>query len=248
MTTVQSVERAFSILDVISDGATGVTDIATRAGLPKSTVARLLATLEGLGMVEQVPDGRDYRLGARLSDLSGPADSDMQLTGTLQPHLERLSMQLGEATGFGVPSRHSVRVLSQVESPNPVQVRDYTGMVFPAHVGAPGICLMAEWPAAELSRYLSRPLRAYTDRTMTDPRQIRSRLDQVCVDGYCWAHGEFAEGISSVASVVRDGNGQALGALHAHGPTYRFPAPGDGEWTADLIRGAANQVVAHSAS
>ena len=247
MTTVQSVERAFAVLDVVSGGASGVTEIAGRTGLPKSTVARLLATLEELGAVEQVADGSDYQLGTRLVEICGPVDADRQLASTMRPHLERLSMQLGEAAGFGVPSRHSVRVLSQVESPNPVQVRDYTGMVFPAHVGAPGICLMAEWPEVELSRYLERPLRAYTDRTMVDPRQIRKRIDKVRENGYCWVHGEFAEGISSVASVVRDGHGRALGALHAHGPTYRFPAPGDGEWTAELIRGTASQIVAHSA-
>lgn len=244
MATVQSVERAFSILEVVSRVTSGVTEIAERVDLPKSTVARLLSTLEDIGAVERAPDSAQYRLGRRLPEMCGPVDLTAQLSLTLRPHLERLAMQLGEATGFGVPDGQAVRVVSQVESPNPVQVRDYTGEVFPAHVGAPGVCIMAEWPEREVRRYLSRPLVAYTEHTMVHPQQVYERIVQVQRDRYCWVHEEFAEGISSVASVVRDPRGRVLGALHAHGPTYRFPAPGDAGWVAELIRVTAEQVFA----
>ncbi len=242
MPRVQSVERAFAILDIVATGASGVTEIAGRTDLPKSTVARLLSTLEDVGAVERATDGAYYRLGPRLPEMCGPVDVTAQLAVTMRPHLERLAMQLGEASGFGVPDGHAVRVISQVESPNPVQVRDYTGMVFPAHVGAPGMCLMAEWPEREVRRYLSRPLAPYTEHTMIHPQQIYERIVQVRKDGYCWVHEEFAEGISSVAAVVHDPRGRVVGALHAHGPTYRFPAPGDGIWTAELIRATASEI------
>ncbi len=103
---------------------------------------------------------------------------------------------------------------------------------------------MAEWPEREVRRYLSRPLVAYTEHTMVHPQQVYERIVQVQRDRYCWVHEEFAEGISSVASVVRDPRGRVLGALHAHGPTYRFPAPGDAGWVAELIRATAEQVFA----
>ena len=77
---------------------------------------------------------------------------------------------------------------------------------------------------------------------MIHPQQIYERIVQVRKDGYCWVHEEFAEGISSVASVVHDPRGRVVGALHAHGPTYRFPAPGDGIWTAELIRATASEI------
>jgi len=244
MPTIQSVERAFAILEVVSGGACGVTDIAGGAGLPKSTAARMLATLENLGVVERVDGGSDYQIGPRLPQMCGPVDATLHLAAIVQPHLERLAMQLGEATGFGIATGSAVRVVTQVESPSAVQVRDYTGEVFPAHVGAPGVCLMAEWPKRELDQYLSRPLSAYTDHTVVHPGQIRERLDQVRRDGFCWVHEEFAEGISSVAAVVRNPQGRALGAMHAHGPTYRFPADGDKLWVADLVRQTAQQVFA----
>ena len=71
MSSVQSIRRAFAVLDALDEGPLGVTDVADRAALPKSTAARLLATLVGEGAVEQVPGETSYRLGPRLVTLAG---------------------------------------------------------------------------------------------------------------------------------------------------------------------------------
>ena len=244
MSTVQSVERAFTILEYVSAGASGVTEIAGQAQLPKSTVARLLATLESLGAIARVGDSSEYRLGPRLAELVGPVDATVQLIAAVRPHLERLALQLGEGTGFAVPSGSTVQVASQVDGEHAVQVRDYSGEMFPAHVGAPGVCMMAEWSDADLDRYLARPLAGYTEHTVVHPQQIRERIALVRRDGSCWAHEEFALGISTVAAVVRGPKGRALGSLYAHGPTYRFPGQGDADWIAEQIRRTAQQVFA----
>lgn len=243
MAGVQSIERAFAILEVVSGGASGVTEIAGRSALPKSTVARLLSTLEDLGVVERVPDGSNYQLGPRLPRMLGPGAVADRLVATIRPHLERLSLQLGEGTGFAVPNGSAVQVTVQVEGPHPVQVRDYTDELFPAHVGAPGVALMAQWREPDVERYLAHPLSAYTDHTVVHPAQVRERLAGVRRDGLCWAHEEFAVGISTVAAVVRAPNGRVLGALYAHGPTYRFPAPESVAWTEDLIRRTAEHAL-----
>ena len=68
MSTVQSIERAFAVLRALTAGPAGVTDIAGRVGLPKSTVSRLLSTLEDIGAVEQVAAGSDYRIEQRSQE------------------------------------------------------------------------------------------------------------------------------------------------------------------------------------
>jgi DNA-binding IclR family transcriptional regulator len=242
MSTVQSVQRAFAILDIVAGGASGITEIAGQAMLPKSTVARLLATLETLQAVERIDDGTEYRIGQRVVQMAGPLEAHAYLSTAVQPHLERLSDQLGEATGFAVPNGYSVRNVSQVESPNPVQVRDYSGLVVPAHIGSPGLAMMSQWPDAELEHYLTRPLDRYTPDTMVDPDRLRLRLKQVHEDGYAWVHEEFAEGISSVASCLLDADGHVLGTIHAHGPTYRFPEEGQEVVIGELVRDTARQI------
>ena len=67
---VQSIERAFAVLAALTDGPVGVTDVAERADLPKSTAARMLASLAREGAVEQVPGDTRYRLGPRMEALA----------------------------------------------------------------------------------------------------------------------------------------------------------------------------------
>ncbi len=244
MSTVQSVERAFAVLDVVAGGESGITEIASQTKLPKSTIARLLGTLEVLQAVERIDGGTEYRIGPRVAQMAGPIEAHAYLATAVQPHLERLSQQLGEATGFAVPNGYAVRNISQVESPNPVQVRDYTGLVAPAHIGSPGLAMMSRWPDEELDHYFKRTLDGFTRHTMTDPDQLRVRLKQIAQDGYAWVHEEFAEGISSVASCLLDPDGRVLGTIHAHGPTYRFPEEGQEAQIGELVRDTARQIFA----
>ncbi|MEE8599457.1 IclR family transcriptional regulator [Euzebya tangerina] len=239
MSLVQSVERAFTILSVLSGEAMPLTAIAAQTMLPKSTVARLLTTLEALGAVEREDDGWNYRVGPAIAEMARATDLDARLVSMVTPHLKNLTMAVGEATGFAVLEGYRVRFIAHVESPTPVQIRDYTGTVCPAHVGPSGLCMMTAWPAEELSRYLERPLGAFTPSTVTDPEEIRKRLEQIEEDGYLWIHDEFAEGISSVAAPVQDTDGVMVGAVHAHGPSYRFPAFGQAEGIGEVVRDAA---------
>ncbi|MFP5332092.1 MAG: IclR family transcriptional regulator [Acidimicrobiia bacterium] len=240
MATVQSVERAFQVLRALAVGPAGVSELAAHVDLPKSTVARLLATLEGLGAVERTDDG-GYRVGVMMSELSGSVDSNVALATAVRPHLEHLSSILGEASGLTLPEGFSAVYVAQVESPNPVQVRDYTGLSLPMHVGPASLVIMSEWPADLLARYLSRPLQAYTRFTVTDPELILKRLTAIRDDGHCWIHEEFAEGINSVAAPVRDREGRIIGAISAHGPSYRFPEVGEADRIADRVKAAARR-------
>src|SRR6476619_5419343 len=130
MSSVQSIRRAFAVLDV---GPLGVTDVAERAALPKSTAARLLATLVGEGAVEQVPGETAYRLGPRLVTLGGGFSLIRSLAAVGRPVLADLAAQSGEAAGLGVPDGDLIHYIDQVDTPNPVLVRDWTGARAPLH-------------------------------------------------------------------------------------------------------------------
>jgi DNA-binding IclR family transcriptional regulator len=223
MTMVQSIERAFRVLRALAVGPAGITELAARVDLPKSTVARLLATLEAMDAVEREVDGRAYRIGMGMVELAGAIDATAALATAVMPHLTRLAAAVGEAAGFGVPTGYSMHYLVQVESPSAVQVRDYTGLSVPMHIGPSGLCVMSRWPEADLRRFLARPLEAFTGHTITDPTLIRKRLADIRQSGHCWIHEEFAEGINSVAAPVFDAGRRVLGAIHIHGPAYRFP-------------------------
>src|SRR4051812_2330087 len=239
---VQSIHRAFSVLGALADGPLGVTDVATRSRMPKSTAARLLAALASEGAVEQGPGETRDRLGPHLVALASGLGDARGLVATSRPTLVELAAELGEAAGLSVRDGWTAHYVDQVDSPNPVQVRDWTGTRIPLHAVSSGQVFLAQLPAPVLSRYLAEPLDAFTPRTLTDAPALLERLREVRRDGHAWARDEFADGITSVAAGVADARGELVAAVHVHGPTYRFPAPGTDEEIAAAVRAAAGRV------
>jgi DNA-binding IclR family transcriptional regulator len=93
-----------------------------------------------------------------------------------------------------------------------------------------------------LARYLAEPLEAFTPRTLTDASALLERLRQVRRDGHAWVRDEYSIGISSVAAPIADARAEVVAAVHVHGPSYRFPAPGDEDRIASAVRAAAARI------
>jgi IclR family transcriptional regulator, acetate operon repressor len=238
---VQSLERAFAILDEVAQRPAGVTAIADRVRLPKSTVARLLATLEEVDAVERF-DGSQWRIGPGVEALTSAASPERSLVSAARPLLVELVGDLGEDAGLGLPDGNEIHYVDQVESDNPVQVRDWTGTRAPLHAVPSGLVLLAEWPSDALDAYLGGELVALTRHTVTDPDRLRGRLAEVREAGHAWGLEEFAEGIDSVAAPIRDARGNAIAAVHVHGPSYRFPAPRSEARVAAAVTAAASEI------
>jgi IclR family acetate operon transcriptional repressor len=223
---VQAIERAFGVLGALTDGPIGVTEVAERVGLPKSTAARMLASLAREGAVEQVPGETRYRLGPRIETLATGLVATRSVVAIARPHLAELAASIGEAAGLSIPDDREVHYIDQVDTPNPVGIRDWTGSRVPMHAVSSGLVFLAHRPAIAIERYLAEPLLALTERTTTDPDVLRERLRAVALAGFAWVHDEFADGISSVAAGIADASGEVVAAVHVHGPSYRFPPPG----------------------
>jgi DNA-binding IclR family transcriptional regulator len=244
MSSVQSIRRAFDVLGTLGDGPLGVTEVADRAGLPKSTAARLLATLVGEGAVEQVPGDTSYRLGPRLITLSAGFSLARSLAAIARPMLTDLAEASGEAAGLALPDGDLVHYIDQVDTVQPVLVRDWTGARAPLHAVSSGQVLLAFRTPAAIERYLERPMERFTDRTLADADAVRERLREVRRRGYAWAIEEFDADISSVAAPIADASGEVIAAVHVHGPSYRFPATGSEADLAQLVVAGAARIAA----
>lgn len=239
---VQSVERAFAILRCLGSGPAGVSEIAERTSLPKSTVSRLLATLADLDAVSQIDPNGAYGLGELLLDLSASATPGRNLVATARPVLEDLVERLGESAGVGVLDGRNVYYLDQVNSDNEVQVRDWSGDRVDAHVASAGLVLLAYAPASVRARFLGGPLEAFTEHSITDPARLTHRLDETRRAGYAWAFEEFAPGLNSVGAPIVNSSGTVFAAVSVHGPSYRFPAPGASAAVAATVVDAAQRI------
>ncbi len=247
---VQSVVRAFAVLRAVAanEGDGGVSAVARHARLPKSTTARMLATLEGIGAVERLGGDASYRIGPGLRALAGNGAADSRLVDVAHPYLVELVAELDEDAALAVPAAGAVLFVDQVPSSHPVQVRDWTGQRFPLHTNAAGFVFLADLDGDELAAYLADDLEAFTPKTLVTQDAIAARLREVRRAGYAWTTDEWAEGISGVGAAIPSPEGRTLGAINLYGPTYRFPAERDAHAIGRRVRETGERIGAQLAA
>ena len=241
MTTVQSIDRAFSVLRSLTAGPAGVTDIAERVHLPKSTVSRLLSTLEELGAVEQVSAGGEYRIGLGMLELAAAARPGRSLVSVARPQLAELNRLTGEAAGVSIPDGTEMLYLDQLTPDSELQVRDWTGHRIPMYAVPSGHVVLAN-DRELLDRVLAGPLHRFTAHTVMKAAPLRERMNLVRTEGYAWAFEEFADGMNSVAAAVRNDAGRVIAALHVYGPASRFPGTRDTAEIGEFVLATAQKI------
>ena len=221
---VRSVDRAAALLLALgeSDGEAGVTELARRLGLHKSTASRLLATLEKRGLVEQDDETGRYRLGLIVLRLAETAERTLDLRAIAMPELDRLARATRETTGLGVASGDRLLTVAQADGPNLVAMGDWTGRSVPMHSIASGKVLMSAMPEREILRLVKAGLDRYTDRTITELAPLLEELARIRRRGYATAFGEFEPGLNAVAAPVYDARGQVAAAVDVWGPSFRI--------------------------
>ncbi|MDR5684397.1 MAG: IclR family transcriptional regulator [Armatimonadota bacterium] len=213
---VRAVERAIAILRAFSPGSPelGVTELARALGLHKSTVHRLLATLERGGfLVQNTTTGR-YRLGLPLLELGNLVVANMELRQVARPCLEATHRACGETVHLAILDEGEVVYVDKIETTRPVRMYSQVGRRAPAHCTGLGKVLLASLPASALDQVIQRRgLRAYTTRTLTSADALRNHLAVVRKRGYAVDCGEHEELVRCAAAPVFDHTGHVVAAV-----------------------------------
>jgi DNA-binding IclR family transcriptional regulator len=246
VSTLQSVDRAITILKALGDAASdmGVTDLSQRLGLPKSTVHRLLTTLEQEELVEQDPTTEKYRPGVGLVRLAEPVLVRMDLQQVAQPHLRALAEACQETVNLPILTGDD-KVINIASFPSPRLVRNvgWIGREMFPHSVSSGKALLAHLPEQRVERILAAELPRFTERTITDPTRLTEDLAQVRQRGYAVAREELEEGLSAVAAPIVDHEGHVIAVISVSGPSFRLTEERLEE-LAEMTREAA-QAVSH---
>jgi IclR family transcriptional regulator, acetate operon repressor len=219
---VQSLDRALEILRLLgSEPEMRVTDLARRLEVHKSTVSRLLATLQEHGLVEQNPSTERYRLGYGLVRLAGSVVAELDLARASRPVLEQLAARCGETVNLAILQGDQVVNIDQIAAPNLVVNVNWVGKQTPLHATSNGKILLAHLPEDERRRLLRGPLPRLTPRTITDVRTLEKQLRRAAEDGYAFTLEELELGLNAVAAPVYAADGRVLAAVSVAGPAYR---------------------------
>jgi DNA-binding IclR family transcriptional regulator len=221
---LSSVTSALLVLKVFSEGEPelGISSIAQRLGLAKSTVHRLAVTLASESFLEQNPQNGRYRLGLALFSLGALVRQRMDVSNQAHPLLAALRDQTQETVHLAILDEASIMYLHNMESAQAIGTRSYIGTRKPAFCTSEGRVLLA-FNAPELTAaILKGELVKRTPKTTTDPKALRLMLDEVRHNGYATDDEESEVGLRSVAAPIRDISGRAIAAVGLAGPIQRL--------------------------
>ncbi len=224
---VQSVDRAITVLEILAKrGVAGVTEIALELGVHKSTASRLVAVLEGRGLVEQLADRGKYRLGFGIVRLAGALTVQRDLAHESRKACEALAADVGETVNVAILDGNRVINVSEVRGPAAIAVHNWVGQSTPPHATSSGKVLLAFVGPADLRDLLGPTLQRYTDNTVSDVDVLERELDKVRAQGWAATEQEYEVGLNAVAAPVRDHEGAVVAAVSVSGPSYRLTPEG----------------------
>ncbi len=237
---LQSVAAALDVLDCfVSDAELGVSEIARRLGVSKSTAHRLLTTLVSRGIVERSDTTSKYRLGVRLFELGDLAVSRMDLRRQSQVLLEELRERSGWTVHLAVASGADVLYLERLSTLRGMRAIGEYRRRWPLHATSSGKAICAHDPVACQAR-IAAGFPVFTPHTLGDEAAFAAALAQVRRQGYATAHAELMATLTSVAAPVLDRHGVAMAAISLTGPVDELRDRQDG--LARLVVAAAKRL------
>ena len=225
---VQSLARAFTILEEVARNRDGITlaDLRKRVGLHTSTTFHLVQTMVSLGYIRQMKDSKRYRVGRPLFALAASALDEIEMVSLATPVLEDLSRQTGESSHFAVRMGDAVVVIARTMGQGAFQLLDRVGVVRPAHGTALGKVILAALRPDQLARFLERAeLKPLTPKTIVDRAALMRQIDEIRQSGVAVDDGEFDPEVRCVAVPVRDFTGHVIGAIGISAPVWRLSIP-----------------------
>jgi IclR family KDG regulon transcriptional repressor len=217
-----SVDNALRILRTFSysEPTLGVSELARRLGMGKSTVHRLLQALVRQGFVTRTPEGR-YRLGLVVHELGQLVVHGLRLRQVAHPILEQLRFATDETVHLAVLEGAEVVYIERLESASTMRMFDRAGPRLPASVTSSGKCLLAWAPPDVVEGVIASGLVRRAPRTISSEVVFHDALDEVRRRGYAVSVEEGARDIASVAAPVRGSDGSVVAAVSVAGPVLR---------------------------
>ncbi len=196
------VNKAFQILKLISrsNQGLGISQIAARLDIGKSTVHGITAALEQQGALVRDPASKHYAIGPTLLELGRSLQERVDLRRLARPEMESLLSLCRETVFLGVMNQDHVTIIDRVESPKDFKISSPIGTALPLLAGAVGKVLLAGLPREQAHDLLNRgPLPQYTPNTITDAQAYEAGLDHIREQGYALDDEEYIAGVRAVA-------------------------------------------------
>lgn len=222
---IQVLERAFDLLEALARSRTPLrlTELADETGMSKSTVHRILQTLQSRGYAQKTESG-SYTVGAQLFDTASYRINALELQTEAKPHLAALQHKLGITVYLGVLDGPFLSIIEKDSNDRSDEVYTKVGRRFPAHCTSMGKCLLACLSSEELATVLHGfDLEALTSNTITDKKAFINHLHEVRRRGWALDREESALNHRCLAAPIFDYLGNAVAVVGVSGANDDIP-------------------------
>lgn len=243
--TLVSVRRAVTLLRCFSTSQPelGVTELSHKLGVHKSTVSRLLSTLQLDGIVYRNSRTGRYRLGIGLLELAGRVMVHGELRQIARPLLRQLSDSTQETVNLAVLERNeSINIEQAVPHGRRVLGFGWVGRHTPLHASSTGKVLLAFLPEPDLKQVFLEKRAEFTEHTITDLKTLKAELIKIRNRGYATGLEELEIGLNAVAAPIYDISGGVVAAVSVTGPPSRISVERIESKVADQVVNCAKQI------
>jgi DNA-binding IclR family transcriptional regulator len=221
---VQSLKRAIQIIEVISESKEiGIRELSRKTGLSRSTVHRLISTLEELGLLVQNQTTQKYHLSFKLFKLGSKAINQYDLKFIASPILEKLMLEVKESVVLGLLDNGEVIYVDKRSFPQEIQFASNVGSRAPIHCTSVGKAILTYLPEEEQLQILHKEkLKSYTKNTITSITELKEELNLIKTRGYSIDNEECFLGVVSVAAPIFDFSKKVIGSVAIVGLTLNI--------------------------
>jgi DNA-binding IclR family transcriptional regulator len=201
-----SVKKAFKILHLLADSSSslGLSEIAKRLKIGKSTVHGITSALEELGVLVRDPLHKKFGLGYTLLELSRKSYRKFELRDIARPPMEKLVEKVGETVFLGIMNGDHITILEVVESNREMKITSPPGTRLPLLAAATGkvfLSLLEEGRAKEIVQKMG--LKKYTPNSITDPRRFLKEVEEAKKRNYAIDDEEYMNGVRAVSAPIQ---------------------------------------------
>ena len=219
---LQTISRSIQLLRCFADEPElGISDIAQRLGIAKSTVYGIVSTLETHNFLEQDSRTGRYRLGIEIFRLGTKVKSD--LLNLAKPYMEKLVNDFSETVHLVVPDQCCILYIHKIESPHSMRICSRVGERLPLYCTAVGKALLAQMGETEQAAVIrATSFHLFTPFTIQDVAALEQELAKIKAAGFAVDREELEIGLTCVAAPIFDGDGKPSAAISVAGPTVRM--------------------------
>jgi len=222
--TVQALDRGLTVLRCLGqDGTLTLTDLASRLGMPASTVHRILATLNAHGLVEFIEQSQEWAIGIEAFRIGSAYLERTNLVEASRTAMRSLMINTGETSNLAIMDDGDVVFVSQIESHNPIRAFFRSGTRGHMHSSGIGKALLANIPEKDVDKIVRKKgLPAFTEKSLTMKDKLFANLQITKKRGWSLDDEERYSGMRCVAAPIFNAYGEAVAGISVSGPTLRF--------------------------